>query len=593
MLPGRLRTPEPALRLAESLESRFVFESDYAGAGYGLRATTTIELERAFVRVRYEAVVFEPFLRNRLGLCVLLPATLAGTPLIVRARDGSETRIAFPEQIAPHQPCGDIGSLELTVADHLVRMRFSGEAFEMEDQRNWTDFSYKVYCTPLSEPRPVRLEPGDRVEQCVEVSLTPVRAPNRMTGSRRSGVAGALESRVVGCRVPALGTRRVDGSAAPDLPVDYYRVDVASALTGESLATRRPIHLYRWAGEAGDLTIDRAELSCSGLADPTTAAVRSPEVKAVEAGEGRSLPRGLVGTDGAFTELNRERPTAGPGEVVVFTISPQVHDTDDEVVLDNLFAIRAVLDSARRLYPDRAIGIGLLELTPHFNPAAGDRATNASHRPVDTRLHDGFALAWAFAALCELSAAGVEFVTIFDDRGPHGFIGADGAVPAIRLLHDVATGTPVTVTLPAARIGSDRRYTMLGDGDDGPRRNAVRQLLAANLGESEWVTSVGSLLEGSGSVPGGGRWRVRLTTRDARSVSRRFRPTTHEWLIPRYTLSMGSCLPANRSFFDAIVQGTPSESEGSNYLNTMEAVFAAYESAEMNQTVELSKEEGV
>ena len=84
-----------------------------------------------------------------------------------------------------------------------------------------------------------------------------------------------------------------------------------------------------------------------------------------------------------------------------------------------------------------------------------------------------------------------------------------------------------------------------------------------------------------------------VTTRDGRSVSRRFPPITHEWLIPRYTLSMGSCLPANRSFFDAIVQGAPSESEGSSYLNTMEAVFAAYESAEKNQTIELSKEDRV
>ena len=159
-------------------------------------------------------------------------------------------------------------------------------------------------------------------------------------------------------------------------------------------------------------------------------------------------PRGLVGTDGAFAELNRERPTVGEGETVVFTISPQVHDTDDEVVLDNLFGMRAVLESAWCLYPDRTIGIGLLELTPHFNPAAGDRATNASYRPVDNRLQEGFALAWAFAALCELSAAGVDFVTIFDDSGPHGFVGQDGLVPAVRLLHDVASRTPVTVALP-------------------------------------------------------------------------------------------------------------------------------------------------
>jgi D-apionolactonase len=500
-----------------------VFESDYSHAGYGLTATTTIELEPALVRVRYEAVVSEPFLRNRLGLCVLLPATLSGKPLLVRARDGSETRIAFPEQIAPHQPCGSIGELEFTVADHLVRMRFWGDTFEMEDQRNWTDFSYKVYCTPLSDPRPVRLEPGDRVEQCVEISLTPVPASNRTIGAQRAGAAGALEPRVVQCRVPDIGTRLVDGSRTSDLPVDYYRLDSPSLVPfapPEALAADSRIHLYEWSDEGGAAAFDRPDVACRAHADPTTAAVRPVAESARGVSEAAIQLRGLVGTDGAFVELNRERPTVGEGETVVFTISPQVHDTDDEVVLDNLFGMRAVLESARYLYPDRPIGIGLLELTPHFNPAAGDRAANASLRPVDSRLQEGFALAWAFAALCELSAAGVEFVTIFDDSGTHGIVGQDGLVPAGRLLYEVASRTSVTVTLPPARIGSERRYSMLcdgdgSDGDDSERPTARRQFLAANLGESEWVTSVRSLLARGGAATGGGRWRVRLTTRDA------------------------------------------------------------------------------
>ena len=514
----RWGTPGPAIRLTENLESRLVFESDYSHAGYGLTATTTIELEPALVRVRYEAVVSEPFLRNRLGLCVLLPATLSGEPLLVRARDGSETPIAFPEQIAPHQPCGSIGELEFTVADHLVRMRFWGDTFEMEDQRNWTDFSYKVYCTPLSDPRPVRLEPGDRVEQCVEISLTPVPASNRTIGAQRAGAAGALEPWVVQCRVPDIGTRIADGSRASDLPVDYYRLDSPPPSAPEALAADRPIHLYEWSDEGGDAAFDRSAVSCRAHADPTTAAVRSGAEGARGVSEGAVQLRGLVGTDGAFAELNRERPIVRESETVVFTISPQVHDTDDEVVLDNLFGIRAILESVRRLYPDRTIGIGLLELTPHFNPAAGGRATNASYRPVDNRLQGGFALAWAFAVLCELSAAGVDFVTIFDDCGPHGFVGQDGLVPAVQLLRDVASRTPVTVALPPARIGSERRYTMLRDDDGSERRTVGRQLLAANLGESEWVTSLRSLLARGGAATGGGRWSVRLTRRDAQPV---------------------------------------------------------------------------
>jgi D-apiose dehydrogenase len=79
-----------------------------------------------------------------------------------------------------------------------------------------------------------------------------------------------------------------------------------------------------------------------------------------------------------------------------------------------------------------------------------------------------------------------------------------------------------------------------------------------------------------------------VTTRDGRSISERFEPTVFDWVVPRFALSMGSCLPANQDFYKALVDGTASETEGSKYLNTMEAVFAAYESAAKKRRVELS-----
>ena len=35
-----------------------------------------------------------------------------------------------------------------------VTISFTGDLFEMEDQRNWTDASYKTYSTPLRIPYP-------------------------------------------------------------------------------------------------------------------------------------------------------------------------------------------------------------------------------------------------------------------------------------------------------------------------------------------------------------------------------------------------------------------------------------------------------
>ena len=46
-----------------------------------------------------------------------------------------------------------------------------GDTFEMEDQRNWTDASYKTYCRPLARGFPFPVAAGETVEQTVEIRL--------------------------------------------------------------------------------------------------------------------------------------------------------------------------------------------------------------------------------------------------------------------------------------------------------------------------------------------------------------------------------------------------------------------------------------
>ena len=48
----------------------------------------------------------------------------------------------------------------------------TGDTYEMEDQRNWTDASYKTYIRPLAEPWPYELSQGTQREQSVTVEIT-------------------------------------------------------------------------------------------------------------------------------------------------------------------------------------------------------------------------------------------------------------------------------------------------------------------------------------------------------------------------------------------------------------------------------------
>ena len=53
----------------------------------------------------------------------------------------------------------------------------------MEDQRNWTDASFKTYCTPLARPFPVPVQAGDRVDQRVALTVNCDGLPNGGTDS--------------------------------------------------------------------------------------------------------------------------------------------------------------------------------------------------------------------------------------------------------------------------------------------------------------------------------------------------------------------------------------------------------------------------
>ena len=55
-----------------------------------------------------------------------------------------------------------------TVAESKCTLIFSGELFETEDQRNWTDASYKTYCTPQILPSPATIRKGDKIWQRIE-----------------------------------------------------------------------------------------------------------------------------------------------------------------------------------------------------------------------------------------------------------------------------------------------------------------------------------------------------------------------------------------------------------------------------------------
>src|SRR6185437_7868534 len=105
-------------------------------------------------------------------------------PLGIIHLDGSVTSSRFPLLISPEQVAAGIAGLRYCVNGIDTEITFQGEVFEMEDQRNWSDASFKTYCRPLSLPIPYRLNAGEIRRQEIHV---------RIAGTATGNVASATD----------------------------------------------------------------------------------------------------------------------------------------------------------------------------------------------------------------------------------------------------------------------------------------------------------------------------------------------------------------------------------------------------------------
>ena len=127
------------------------------------------------ITFRMDGIARTTFMRNRIGFCVLHPAACAGAACVVEHIDNSAEKAHLPAIIVadqPVQPFAEMRSMTHEVIPGLwAKVLFSGDIFEMEDQRNWTDASFKTFCTPLRLPYPVEIKQGTRIVQSVTLSI--------------------------------------------------------------------------------------------------------------------------------------------------------------------------------------------------------------------------------------------------------------------------------------------------------------------------------------------------------------------------------------------------------------------------------------
>jgi len=408
------------------------------------------------IRFVFEGEAKSTFRRNRIGLCVLHPANLAGLPVRLTHAGGASAEVQFPGLVEPAPTIpgfGNLIALSYEVAPGVrVELEFSGDLFEMEDQRNWGDASYKTFSTPLRLPFPVEVKAGTRVRQEVRVqwvgsgmstaSVSDVEAPVQITvGTKRH-------------RLPALGLS-VASHGEPLKPQElerlselwlwHLRVDLAladsrwpwwlkiAAAQAEILATplELAIKLPREGGAAeltelarklGQTKSDVARVLCYQEGQLMVSALSFSLVR--EHLGILEVPIG-AGTESDFVALNRNWPTDLGADFLHWSMNPQAHAVDLTSLTEAPGALPAQLQTARFHFSDAPLVVSPITLKPRFSPA-DTRETSApiKHLPtqVDSRQLSRFAAGWTLAVIKHLAESGAESITLFETTGWRGVL---------------------------------------------------------------------------------------------------------------------------------------------------------------------------
>ena len=384
------------------------------------------------VTFRMDGEARSTFRTNRTGICVLHPiAHCAGRPCEIEHPDGSREQGQFPELIAPHQPFTNIRSMvHEPVAGMRVEVEFEGEVFETEDQRNWTDGSYKTYCRPLKMGFPYELKVGERVRQGVRVRVTSdARLPNREGNTIHVGDEAE--------QLPLIGIQAGPHQDwhKPENLARLRQLRVFLYVTGSRAeAIGAPIHVASHWPPPVDAKRQRSLMIAYSDGRPFA---RIEDVKLVQELHAPHCPASDIGggTVGNFTELNRNRPPAGSMPILSWPINPQVHAMDDLSLIENLQGQADTVRTARAFAPSAHLAVGPIILHRRPDPfAAGKSGTEAEEVQGDPRQRTQFGAAWTLASIKHLAEAGADSLTYYETTGPFGVMDQGEVFPLYHVL---------------------------------------------------------------------------------------------------------------------------------------------------------------
>ncbi len=412
-----------------------------------------------------------PLLTNRCGLVILHPADFAGRDLEIGHIDGSREATQFPRTISPGQPAFNIRSLDYTPGGGprvLCRIDASlpshqSAPCEMEDQRNWSDASFKTYVGSLLDPWPYQLQPDFQIRQKIEIVLTEIAAPSIKTSADTKLSFGAGE----GARMPPIGV----GFDVEQPPCDAAAVEALEALSPQALVLIGRLDATQF--EARSAEVARLAARCDAaielqlIVPPTREALRELEAAASILHRAGVSPKSVMVCPDAllksfqpsdawpdlppledyyraartafpaseigggmvtfFTELNRKRPTGADIDYITHTTSPIVHAADDDSVMETLQSLPAMAQTIAAVWPRLRYRVGPSSIALRSNPYGTNCVANPGRGRLplsdrDPRQSGLFAAAWSAGYAAALADFELDRLSLHDLAGPLGLL---------------------------------------------------------------------------------------------------------------------------------------------------------------------------
>lgn len=365
----------------------------------------------------------------RVGLVVLYPVRpLIGALLRTEGPDGSQRlriqRELYPQAIAGGVPQGmtlPFSSLSIELPDDkgTLNCQFSGDLFELEDQRNWGDASFKAYCTPLRLGFPRSMKSGTLVRQEAEMQFSSRTIVMASRPDSAYEIKIAVPQRAH--HFPDLGIvnspvefSRLSSSAWSHVRMDVS--DLASYSHAMDCIGRMPdatkVELCTWVSEDSS-----ADFALRDLLHRTGSRIARVLVRGLGVGlpaedhivrlgkllqaADVSVPPLFTAMNGYFVELNRSYPIPRLSGVA-FPFCSTVHLADRRTVAESPAVLADIVSTARTLSGQDLVSISPLAL---FHPSLA--AVDLSPREI--------AVPWALAVLIEAAKSQVSSVTLAPD----------------------------------------------------------------------------------------------------------------------------------------------------------------------------------